>query len=295
MRKIIRRIKWLEKARLGAFVKILENRMAILGIIILLAFAFSAVFADFISPYDPLHIDLEKMLEKPSTKHILGTDELGRDILSRIIYGTRISLMIGVISVIIGLLFGVPLGAVAGYCGGKIDNIFMGITDVLLSFPSLLLAIAIVAVLGTSLVNAMIAIGISQIPVFARLVRGSVLSLKGREFVEAAKGVGATNFRIIFSHILPNCLAPIIVQSTLLIASGIIAGAGLGFLGLGAQPPTPEWGAMLSRGRIYIRVAPHICFFPGLTIMLAVLGFNLLGDVLRDVLDPRLRMLKARI
>lgn len=253
-------------------------------------FLLIGLLAPFIAPYDPYDANLPNRLARPSlARHLLGADELGRDMLSRIIYGAWISLTIGTVSVALGLFLGAPLGAISGCYGGKIDLITQRFIDVLMAFPGMLLAIMVVSVLGVGLWNAMIAIGIVSIPVYARLVRGSVLAIREQEYVQAARALGASDVRIILRHIVPNALAPIIVQSTLQIASAILWAAGLGFLGLGAQPPLPEWGAMLSRGRVFIRVAPHVMLFPGLAIMLAVLGFNLLGDGLRDALDPRLR------
>jgi len=208
--------------------------------------------------------------------------ELGRDLLSRLLWGARISMLIGLIAVGIGVALGVPLGALSGYYGGRFDLLVQRLVDIMLAFPGILLAIAIVAVLGVGLENVMIAVGIASVPIYVRLVRGSILTLKEQEYVLAARALGASDGRIIFRHLLPNCLGPILVQSTLQIATAILWAAGLGFLGLGAQPPTPEWGTMLSKGRVFIRVAPHLTLFPGLAIFLLVLGFNLLGDGLRD-------------
>ncbi|OPZ56907.1 MAG: Glutathione transport system permease protein GsiD [Synergistetes bacterium ADurb.Bin520] len=227
--------------------------------------------------------------EPPSAQFWLGTDEFGRDILSRIIYGARISLMVGFISVGIAMCVGGVLGAVAGYYGGRTDNLIMRAMDILLSIPSILLAIAIAASLGPGLFNLMIAVGIAAIPQYARIVRGSVLSIRGQEFVEAARAVGSSDARIIFKHILPNCMAPIIVQGTLGVATAILVAAGLSFIGLGTQPPIPEWGAMLSGGRSYIRDYPYMTLFPGIAIMLTILALNFVGDGLRDALDPKLK------
>jgi peptide/nickel transport system permease protein len=259
--------------------------------IVLLAVV-TASFAPLIAPYDPLKANLREMLRPPSLRHPLGTDELGRDILSRIIYGSRISLTLGVVSVGIGLMGGLPLGAVGAYYGGAADLVIMRFIDILLAFPAILLAIVVVSILGPGLYNAMIAVGVAQLPIYARLIRSVVLSIKEKDFVEAARALGAGDSWILFRHIVPNAMAPIIVQATLNIASAILSAAALGFLGLGAQPPTPEWGTMLSKGRVYLRVAPHVTTFPGLAILLTVLGFNLLGDGLRDALDPR--MVRAR-
>jgi peptide/nickel transport system permease protein len=265
-----------------------RNRLAVGGGAIILVFLIMAVFAGQISPYDPLDQDWSSVQHAPSGEHLLGTDELGRDSLSRIIHGSRISMTIGVVSVSIGLLFGVAVGLLAGYSGGILESLLMRAMDIMLAIPYVLLAIAIVAILGPGLWNTMIAIGIVTVPQFARVVRSSVIEIKTSSYVEAARAVGAGNARIMVRHILVNSLSPIIVQSTLTIASAILNAAALGFLGLGAQPPVPEWGAMLSDGRLLLLVSPWIVTFPGIAIMLSVLGFNLLGDGLRDALDPRL-------
>ncbi|GAV26282.1 peptide ABC transporter permease [Carboxydothermus islandicus] len=270
--------------------RLLKNKAAVVGLIIVLLLSFTAIFAPVLAPYDPIKDgSLQNRLKAPSSEHLLGTDKLGRDILSRIIFGARISVEIGVISVGLALIVGTLMGLTAGYYGGFLDSILMRIVDIILAFPSILLAIAITSVLGPSLNNAMIAVGIVMVPSFARVVRSTVLSLKEMEFVEAARAVGANDFTILFRHILPNSMAPIIVQGTMNIGTAILDAAGLSFLGLGAQPPTPEWGAMLVDARELLVKAPWVAFFPGLAIMLTVLGFNLLGDGLRDALDPRLK------
>ena len=266
-----------------------KNGLALLGLFLIAAFAFMAIFAEQIAPFDPIAQDWTSIQQAPSRKHLLGTDELGRDLLSRIIFGARISMTIGVVSVSIGLLFGVAFGLLAGYFGGILDSILMRVMDIMLAVPYVLLAIAIVAILGPGLWNTMIAIGIVTIPQFTRIVRSSVIEIKTSTYVQAARAVGAGNIRIMLRHILTNSLSPIIVQSTLTVASAILNAAALGFLGLGAQPPRPEWGVMLSDGRLLLLVSPWIVSFPGVAIMLSVLGFNLLGDGLRDALDPRLR------
>ncbi len=272
-----------------------RNKTAIAGLIIIIVFILSAIFAPYISPHDPLATSLYDQLKPPvwyeggTGNHLLGTDDLGRDILSRLIYGARISLLVSVISVSLAFFFGTLIGAVAGYKKGWLDNLIMRIMDIILSFPYILLAIVIVAYLGPSLKNAMIAIGITYIPRFARIVRGSVLEECEKDYVTAARAIGANEFRIIFIGILPNCLGPLIVQTTLNFASAILDAAALSFLGLGAQPPSPEWGAMIAQSRSLILRAPWVMTLPGLAILLAVLGFNLLGDGLRDALDPRLR------
>lgn len=268
-----------------------RNRMAMLGILILGAFMFMAIFADFIADYDTevIKMNVKERLQEPSPEHWFGTDEYGRDIFARIVHGTRISLFVGVISVGIALTLGGTLGAISGYYGGKLDNVIMRMLDVLLAIPSILLAITIVAAMGASIVNLMIAVGISNIPGFARVVRAAVLSVRDQEYIEAARAIGAKNHTIILKHVLPNCLAPIIVYSTLKVATAIMATAGLSFIGLGVKPPAPEWGSMLSGGRAFIRDKMYIVLFPGLAIMATILSLNLLGDGLRDALDPRLK------
>jgi peptide/nickel transport system permease protein len=228
-------------------------------------------------------------VEGPVRFHLLGTDEQGRDLFSRLVHGAWISLLIGLIAVAIGVGVGLPVGAISGFVGGRTDMIVQRVVDTMLAFPGILLAIVLVATLGTGLTNVMIAVGIASIPVYARIVRGTVLSIRQREFVEAARALGRREAGILFRHVIPNSLAPVIVQSSLQMAIAILFAAGLGFLGLGARPPEPEWGLMLSRGREYLAVAPHVATFPGLAIMLIVLGFNLVGDALRDALDPRLQ------
>lgn len=265
-----------------------RHKLAIVGLVILSLFLISAIAAPLIAPHNPYAHHLSSRLATPSWEHPLGRDEVGRCILSRILYGGRISLLIGGIVISIGLAVGVPLGLISAYYGGKVDFLIQRIVDVMLSFPSILLALMLVALLGRGLSNVMIAVGITVIPIYARLVRASVLSIKEEQFVEAIRSIGGSDFRIMFRHILSNCLAPIIVQSTLHMATAILWAAGLGFLGLGVTPPTPEWGVMLGEGRVFLRVAPHVATFPGLAIFIVVLGFNLLGDGLRDALDPKL-------
>ncbi len=272
-----------------------KNKTALAGLIIILLFLAMALFAPALAPHDPLEQSLYAKLKPPvwqpggSWNHLLGTDDFGRDLLSRLIYGARVSMVVGVVSVSIALFFGTLAGSVAGFYGGLLDHVIMRFMDLLLAFPSILLAIVIVAFLGPSLQNAMIAIGVVSIPRYARLVRGSVLEEYAKDYVQAARALGAGDARLIFLHILPNCLAPLIVQTTLGFASAILEAAALSFLGLGAQPPTPEWGAMLANGRALILRAWWAVTFPGLMILFSVLGFNLLGDGLRDALDPRLR------
>jgi peptide/nickel transport system permease protein len=266
-----------------------KSPLAMFGLAVVLILIFCALFADVIAPHSYSKQNLSHMFEAPSRQYLLGTDEFGRDILSRLIYGARVSLQVGFIAVGIALFVGGLLGAVSGYYGGWIDNGIMRVMDVLLSIPQTLLAIAIVAALGPGLMNLMIAVGISAVPNYARIVRSSVLSIRGMEFIEAARAVGSPDIRIILKHILPNSMAPIIVQSTLGVASAILNAAGLSFIGLGIQPPYPEWGAMLSGGRQYIRDYPHLTLYPGLAIMITILALNFLGDGLRDALDPKLK------
>lgn len=262
---------------------------ALVGLAIILVFVLLAVFAPVISPYDPVRQDLASAVQSPSAAHWFGTDQLGRDVATRLMYGTRISLLIGVLAVLIGLVIGVPLGMIAGYYGGWADLAISRAADMMFAFTSILLALTLVAVLGVSLQNVIIAVGISVVPVIIRLVRSSVLSLREEPYVEAARALGASDFRIITRHVFRNALTPVLVHGTLSIGVSILLAAGLGFLGLGVQSPTPEWGTMLGEGRQFIFNAPHMTTFPGITIFLAILAFNLLGDGLRDALDPRMR------
>ncbi|MDF1526662.1 MAG: ABC transporter permease [bacterium] len=275
--------------------KLLKNKTGVAGLVIISVFVFLALFAPLISPHSPVENALYDQLIPPmwedggSGKNILGTDDLGRDMLSRLIFGARVSLIVGLVSVGIALILGTLFGAIAGYFGGWLDNVIMRIMDIILAFPGILLAIVIVAYLGPGLRNAMIAIGVISIPRFARIVRASVLEENEKDYVLAARAVGARNRRILFNTVLPNCMAPIIVQASLGFGSAILDAAGLSFLGLGAQPPIPEWGAMIAMGRSMILRAWWVMTFPGIAILFGVLGFNLLGDGLRDALDPRLR------
>ncbi len=266
-----------------------KNKIALVGLSIVSFFILIAIFADLLAPYHYRDVNLSDKHIAPSAEHWFGTDEFGRDILSRILYGARISLWVGFFSVAGSVIVGSLLGIVAGYYGRWVDGIISRIFDILLAFPSILLAIAVVSVLGPSLKNALIAIAIINIPTFGRLLRSRVLSVKEEEYITAARAIGMSDFRILIHHILPNSLAPIIVQGTLAIATAIIEAAALGFLGMGAQPPTPEWGKMLADSKDFIIQAPWTVLFPGLAIMLTVLGFNLMGDGLRDALDPRMK------
>lgn len=265
-----------------------RNEAAIVGAILLVVLALTAILAPVISPYSPIEIAPRKILKPPSSAHLLGTDALGRDILSRILYGARISLRVGFISVGIGAVIGSLIGLTSGYYSGWVDAILMRFVDIMLAFPFFLLALMIVFILGPDLTNAMIAVGLSSVPAYARLVRGSVLSARENVYVEAARAVGCRDRNIMLRHIVPNVVAPVLVVSTLGVARAILSAAALSFLGLGAQPPIPEWGAMLSDGREYLRYAWWAATFPGIAIMVTVLAINMLGDGLRDALDPRL-------
>ena len=266
---------------------ILRNRMAVLGLVIVVLTCFTALFAPSLTTHDPLAMDLSNRLAGPSREHLAGTDNYGRDIFTRILLGTQIAMRVAIGAVLLAVIIGVPLGAISGYAGGWTDVVTMRIIDALLAFPGRLLAIALVAAMGANFVTLYIAIGINAIPGYARVVRGSVLSHKQREYVEAARMTGESGFRILFFQILPNCIAPILVLVSLDFAHAILVESSLSFLGLGFPPPAPSWGLMLSEARGYMEIAPHVAIFPGLTISFTILGFNLLGDGLRDVFDPR--------
>jgi peptide/nickel transport system permease protein len=275
-----------------AWSRLRRNPGAIVGFVLIAVFVLMALFAPLLAPYDPRAQGLEGALNAapPSAEHLFGLDQLGRDQLSRIIYGARFSLLIGVVSVMVGLSVGLVLGSIAGYFGGIVDSVIMRIMDVMLSIPGFLLAIGIVAMLGPGLVQIMVAVGVTQIPIFARLLRGSILALRENDFVLAARSVGVPRRTILASHILPNAVSPVIVQGTLALATAIIDVAGLGFLGLGPQDPsTPEWGTMLTDTTRYLQTAPYLALIPGAAIVISVLGFNLVGDGLREALDPKLR------
>jgi peptide/nickel transport system permease protein len=266
-----------------------KNRLALAGLVIVVFFIILAIIAPLVAPYSYDGQALTERLQPPSSKHWFGTDDFGRDIFSRIVYGARISLWVGFFSVLGSVIAGTLFGILAGYYGRWVDTIISRVFDVMLAFPSILLAIAVVAILGPSLQNALIAIAVINIPNFGRLIRSRVLSVKQEEYIMAARAIGMKDSRILLHHILPNSISPVIVQATLAIASAIIEAAALGFLGLGAQPPTPEWGKMLADSKQYLVQAPWTLFFPGIAIMLTVLGFNLMGDGLRDVLDPKMK------
>jgi len=258
-----------------------------LGAVITCGFVLVALFAPLLAPYSPFEQDLYNGLAGPGMDHWLGQDRLGRDVLSRIMFGARVSLLVGFVTVSVSLVVGSTLGAVAGYYGGKIDEAIMRVSDIFLAFPGILMAIAVMAVLGPGLVNVIVALSIMGWTSYARLTRGQVLSLKHREFVAAAEAIGASPARVISFHLMPNVAAPLIVEATFGVAGAIVGEAGLSFLGLGAQPPTPSWGAMLSEGRQFLLIAPHMTTFPGIAIMVVVMGINFLGDGLRDMLDPK--------
>jgi peptide/nickel transport system permease protein len=274
--------------------RLLKHPGGVAGMLVTLGFFAIALLAPWVSPYDPLAQELDRRLQGPSRAHLLGTDDFGRDILSRVMYGARISLTVGFISIGIAVAGGLVLGLVAGFYttgrwGRLIDHVIMRTSDILLAFPAVLLAIAIVTAFGPGLRNAMLAIAIIYLPRFIRIVRASILVEREQTYIEAGQALGGSNRRLLFRHLLPNVMSPVIVQATLGLAEAIIEAAALSFLGLGATPPTPEWGAMLSEGRSYLRLAPWVTFFPGMAIFLIVVSFNLLGDGLRDALDPRLR------
>jgi peptide/nickel transport system permease protein len=271
------------------FARLRRNAGAVAGACVVLFFILASALAPWITDNDPVQVQFEQRFAAPSSRHPLGTDSFGRDLLSRVLYGGRLSLSVGLIAIAISDVIGIPLGLVAGYRGGRFDNVVMRIVDLWLAFPGLLLAIAIVAILGPGLQNVMIAIGIGGVPGLVRLVRGQVLSVRTLEFVDAARATGGGDAHIIRTHVFPNVLAPIVVLTTLRLAGAILSGVGLSFLGLGAQPPSPEWGAIVAEGRSYLREAWWVSTLPGVAIFLTVMGFNLLGDGLRDAFDPRLR------
>jgi ABC-type dipeptide/oligopeptide/nickel transport system permease subunit len=267
-----------------------RNPVAVLGLTGLLLLILVTILAPWIAPYEPTKQNYDRLLEPPSGAHLFGTDDLGRDILSRVVWGGRESLRVGMLGIAIGMGGGVIVGLVSGYYGGLLDSFIMRLVDIFLAFPTILLLLSIVAALGPSLTTVLVALGISSVPGYSRLVRGSVLSAKNFEYITAARVIGAKHRRIMFRHILPNIVAPIIIYSTLGLGSAILLTAGLSYIGLGAQPPSPEWGAMLNYGRPYVRSAWWMSIFPGVAIFLAVLSINLLGDGLRDALDPKLRV-----
>jgi len=265
-----------------------KNRLALIGIMIVISVMLVALFAPLIQMHDPLQQNISNRLQTPNWEHFFGTDHLGRDVWSRIVHGSRVALLVGVIAVGIGVLFGTPIGAISGYYRGKVDEVIMRVMDAVLAFPPILMALVVVTILGSSLSNTMIAIGVDYIPRFARVIRGSVLSEREKEYVEAGRMVGEANLSILFRQILPNSLSPLIVQATVFIAYAMLTEAALSFLGLGIQPPNPSWGSMLNEAKLFIESDPYLAIIPGLAISITVLGFNLFGDGLRDILDPRL-------
>jgi peptide/nickel transport system permease protein len=284
------RMKWAQaRERLhDRFDDFVKNRLALAGIIIVVLVVIVAVLAPAIERYDPLQQNIAERLRRPDLEHVFGTDYMGRDVWARIVHGARVALLVGLIAVGIGIGVGTPIGAISGYYRGKVDEVIMRIMDSLLAFPPILMALVVVTILGPSLFNTMIAIGVVYVPRFARVIRGSVLAEREKEYVEAAKMVGESSLSILFRQILPNSLSPLIVQATVFIAYAILTEAALSFLGLGIQPPNPSWGSMLNEAKGFIESDPHLAIVPGLAISITVLGFNLFGDGLRDILDPRL-------
>jgi len=277
--------QWLEMWR-----SLIANRTALVSLIFIAFLVLVAVFGPYITPYNPIETNMVSALKTPSAQHWFGTDQLGMDIFSRVIAGTRVSLTVGLLAVSIALTIGIVLGSIAGYAGGWVDSVIMRVMDMMLAIPSILLAITLMAALGKGIDKAVIAIGLVSIPEYARIVRGNILSIKENDYIAAARVVGNTDFRIIFRHVLPNALSVIIVRATLGISSAVLDTAALGFLGMGVQPPQAEWGDMLGRARGFIFQAPHTLLFPGMAITATVLAFNLLGDGLRDALDPKSRI-----
>lgn len=284
--------QYTRQSQIGMVVhNLMKNKGAMAGLAIIILLILTAVFANFLFDYETevVGIDMTRKLIKPCWKYPCGTDEMGRNILARIVYGARYSLSVGLVATLMGLIVGVFFGAIAGYYGGAIEDLIMRCNDILSSIPAILMGIVIVSALGASLPNLMLAIGVTSVPQFVRITRASVLTVRNQEYIEALRATGLSEARIICSHVLPNCLSPIIVQITLRIGSAVIAASSLSFLGLGVPAPAPEWGSMLSMGRQFIRTASYMTIFPGLAILITVLAFNLLGDGLRDALDPKLK------
>lgn len=276
------------KRRRGVvLLKFIKNYQVAFGATIILFFVFIAIFAPLLAPHDPLYTNVQVRLEGPSAIHPLGTDDLGRDMLSRLMFGARISLTVGLLSTAIGGMMGIIIGIISGYYGGRLDIVFMRLIDVQLAFPGTLLALMIMAILGPNTFNVIIAISIFAIPTFARIARGSTLNVRKMEYIDAIKALGASDLRVMFLHVFPNILSPLVVQATLYVGSAIMISAALSFLGVGTQPPTPEWGTMLSGGREFLGRAPHIAMFPGIMITLVVIAINMLGDGLRNALEPK--------
>ena len=285
-------VPYKKKSQFGSVWKrLIKNRTALAGLIIFGLLVLTLIFADVIADYNTRVIaqDASQRLQEPSASHWFGTDQYGRDLFARVVHGTRASLTIGLATVALGMIIGIIVGAMAGYFGGWSDNVIMRILDVIMSIPPILLALALVAVMGAGIMNLMVALAIASFPNFARVTRSVVMPIAGQDFIEAAKACGTGNTRIIFRHVIPNAVGPIIVQGTMAVSKIIIAAAGLSYLGMGIQPPTPEWGSMLSSARDYMATSPHLVIIPGITIVIAALSINLLGDGLRDALDPRLK------
>lgn len=282
-----------KKRKQGEFSRVMKqlskNKVAMLGMFILIAECLLALLSPFINPYGYAEMDLTACFATPSFDHLFGCDDMGRDIFSRVLYGGRYSITIGIVAILIATAIGIVIGAISGYFGGQVDNIFMRILDVVQAIPGMLLMIVISAVLGPGFFNTIIAMSVSSIPGMARMLRAQMMKERGNEYIEASQSINCSKLRIIFIHLLPNCISPIIVQATMGVAQTITLAAGLSFIGLGVQPPTPEWGAMLSASRSFIRQSPHLIIFPGLAIAITVLALNLLGDGLRDALDPKLK------
>lgn len=283
------RVKRSKSPYVLAWRQLQRKKTALVGLLLIIVLILAAIFADILAPYDPTQSAGGEVMAPPSWSYPLGTDMLGRDMLSRVLHGCRVSLYVGVLSLVLAIVLGIPLGVVAGYYGGAIDNCIMRCMDIILAFPIFLLAIVIMVILEPSLINVVIALGIVRIPIYARIARGSVLSVKSLQYVEAAHALAIPEARLLYRHILPNCMAPLIVTSTLSVGTSIIVEASLSFLGLGTQPPTPSWGWDLKANLLLLEINPWITLFPGLAIFLTVLAFNLFGDGLRDVLDPRLK------
>ncbi len=277
-------------ARPGIWRRLRRHRTALVGLAILATFVAATTAASAILQWDPNEADFEQVLQWPSATHLLGTDQLGRDLLTRVVYGARVSFLIGILAVAMSAVIGVPVGLISGYYGGMVDMAIQRLVDLLLAFPGFLLALTLIAVLGVGVTNVVVSVGLATAPVYIRLVRGVALSIREQVYIEAALAIGTQPSRILARHVLPNCLAPVIVQSTLQLGTAILTAAGLGFLGLGVKPPTPEWGTMLGEGQTYLFSSWYIATFPGIAIFLSVMAFNLLGDGLRDALDPRMKL-----
>ncbi len=278
------------RPRAGLVRRLRRHRTAVAGLVILAAFMLAAAVAPLVLPYDPEEADLERVLQRPSPAHPFGTDQLGRDLLTRVVYGARVSFLIGLLAVGLSALIGVPVGLISGYHGGGLDIAVQRVVDLMLSFPGFLLALTLIAVLGVGVANVVVSVGLATAPVYVRLVRGVALSVRSQVYIEAARAIGVPESHVLGRHVLPNCLPPVIVQSTLQLGTAILTAAGLGFLGLGVKPPTPEWGTMLGEGQTYLFSSWYIATFPGAAIFLTVMAFNLLGDGLRDALDPRMTL-----